>query len=126
MFANWWAIQQVLALTHPERHKRWLTVSYEKLYLEPETELARIADWTGMKLPPDWKARINRPSQTTLGNVTEQSMRPELNTWKESLKRDQIKIILDIVHAYGINIYTDAAEPDYTNLYPLNAYEKKH
>lgn len=111
LLANWWAIQQVLALEHPQRHERWLTVSYEQLFLQPENEMERIAQWTGDPIPAKWQSRVKKPSQTA------GSPNPGIDNWRSQFSREQVRRILDIVQAYGLTMYTDEAVPDPGALY---------
>ncbi len=112
LFAHWWAIQQILLLNHPEKDSRWVTVSHEKLHRYPAEELNRIAEFCSIEIPKDWEKRIRKPSQT----AQDFSETDHVSGWKKYLSKEQVSEILDIVHAYGIGLYTDMPEPDYSRI----------
>jgi hypothetical protein len=111
LFANWWAIRNVLPYSHAG--KRWLTVSYERLYLHPQEELDRIAAWLGETFPDEVYARVKIPSATTQPGSAILENGNQLANWRKYLSKDQVDEILGIVHAYGITAYSDSLEPDY-------------
>lgn len=116
MFANWWAISNVIPLTHPDNNKKWLTVSYESLFLNPQKELDRIADYIHAPLADDIATRIKKASISTQPGSGILTNGSQLGTWKNKFSQQQIDTILSIVQSYGITAFSEAEEPDYTQL----------
>ncbi|SKA48607.1 Sulfotransferase family protein [Chitinophaga eiseniae] len=113
-----WALHNVVPLKHPENNRRWITVSYEKLYNEPETELENIFSRLGVDMPAEIYSAIRKPSFTTINSsksLIEQG--GQLAAWKQSLTTAQVRNILQIVREFGIDIYDESPEPDYSRIY---------
>ncbi len=116
MFANWWAISNLLPLTHPRQNESWLTVSYERLFLQPEEELKRIEDFIGISLPEDSLTKIKKASTSTQPGSGILKNGSQLGTWKKKFSQRQIDTILTIIESYGITAFSDSEEPDYAQL----------
>lgn len=116
MFANWWAISNVIPLTHPRNNKSWLTVSYEKLFLDPVGELKRIENYIEAPLPEGVITRVKKASISTQPGSGILSNGSQLGTWKNLLTQQQIDTILSIVKSYGITAFSESEEPDYAQL----------
>lgn len=114
MYANWWAIQNLLALNTDDRN--WLTVSYESLYLKPMFELERISNHLNIEMSRFSFDKITQPSYTTQPGSGILEQKNQLSNFKRHLTKDQIKEILDIIHSYGIDCYSDKLEPEYEKL----------
>ncbi len=113
MFANWWAIQNSIPLN--ARKKNWLTVSYERLYLNPIEELDRISDYIRIRSTYNIEA-IKSPSSTTKSGSGILEKKSQLANFKRHLTNSQIKEILDIIESYEITQYNDEYEPKYNLL----------
>ena len=114
MYANWWAIQNLLPLKSQNRN--WITVSYESLFLNPLNELERIAHHLNTEVSNFNTENINNPSKTTKEGSGILENRNQLSNFKRHLSSEQIKEILDIIHSYGIDCYSDELEPRYDKL----------
>lgn len=114
MFANWWAIRNSVPYLH--LNKRWLTVSYERLYLYPEAELERISAWLGTDVTKSALQKISRPSATTIAGSAIAEGGDQLANWQKILNQQKVAEILEIVHSYGIDAYSEDLEPDYGKL----------
>ncbi|MCB9188181.1 MAG: sulfotransferase [Flavobacteriales bacterium] len=114
MFANWWAIQNMLALPNPDN--KWLTVSYESLYLNPVNELERISKFTGIPVSEFSLDNIEKPSKTTLAGSGILEKKDQLSNFRKHLTQNQINEILEIINSYGIDAFNEDLEPDYMKL----------
>lgn len=114
--AAWWAMDNVLPLKHPENNKKWITVTYEELISRPETSFKHLYDRLDLPMPTNLISNLNRPSSTTKPGAMVLEGGNQLEGWKNKLTRLEIKEILDIVHAFGIDIYNDNLEPDYSKI----------
>lgn len=121
ILAALWSIN-IKAIHQPHDHnKQWLTIAYEKLYLNAEEEITRLFSWLGHPVPPAVWNNFMRPSISTSDSsfklIQNRNPAKHLSRWMEDLNKDQIKNIMDVVAAFGINIYTaDSLEPDYNKL----------
>lgn len=110
--AAFWAMTNSVAINHPERQTRWITITYEDLVIAPETILSGILqDWN--LVMDDLDAVVKRPSKTTLGSspVARGHQGKQMTYWQDFLKPYQIDLILDITHAMGVSLYDHTAEP---------------
>lgn len=115
--AAWWAMDNVLPLTHDYNNKKWVTVTYEELVSTPKQGFSRIYNGINMEMPQNLITDLDRPSSTTKPGAMVLHGGNQLEGWTKKLKADEIDEILDIVHAFGIDIYTKELEPDYSKLY---------
>lgn len=112
-FAAVWALTNQVALNHPQREQRWLTVSYEGLVSSPVDTLSRVlSDWK-LSLDADIEEIILRPSKTTLRSspIALGDKMAQLSYWQKSLTPSQIRSILDTVEAFGVGIYDGGVYP---------------
>jgi hypothetical protein len=113
-----WALHNVVPLKHPENNQRWITVSYEQLYKQPESELNRIFQRLQIDMPAEILSAIKKPSGTTIHSSRSTiDNGNQLTTWKQSLEPAQVKNILKIVNEFGISLYDESPEPDYAKVY---------
>ena len=108
-----WALTNQVALNHPQREQRWLTVSYEGLVSSPVDTLSRVlSDWK-LSLDADIEEIILRPSKTTLKSspIALGEEMAQLSYWQKSLTPSQIRSILDTVEALGVGIYDGGVYP---------------
>jgi hypothetical protein len=113
-----WALHNLVPIHHPENDIRWVTVSYERLYKYPEPEITRIFRRLHLEIPESLLPQIRKPSGTALESSknTIQSGQ-QLESWRQSLTREQIANILNIVREFGMDLYDDSPEPDYGKIY---------
>jgi hypothetical protein len=116
--AAWWALDNLLPLNSEMNNKKWITITYEELVLNPEQHLAAIYKRLDKTPPAGLQQKLNKPSSTTKPGAMILDGGNQLEGWKKKLKREEIHLILDIVHEIGIDAYTDASEPDYSKIYP--------
>ena len=108
-----WAMTNSVALNHPQRNERWLTISYEDLVTNPADTLALILNDWGLTLDDSIDEIIVRPSRTTLNSspVALGKTQKQLSYWQSSLTDKQIHNVLDTVNAFGIDIYGEGVMP---------------
>jgi hypothetical protein len=114
--AAWWAMDNVLPLTHPENNKKWITITYEELISQPEQSFKHLYDRLDLPIPNHLITNLNRPSSTTKPGAMVLNGGNQLEGWKNKLTKSEIKEILDIVHAFGIDLYTDNIVPAYDKI----------
>lgn len=113
-----WCTLKLFTLMHPENNRKWITVSYEKLYLDPESELNRIFGRLSLPMPDGIHKSIYAPSRTTIkSSLKDIQNKNKISSWKKDLTKGQIKRIFEIIEAFGIKGYSESVEPDYKFLY---------
>lgn len=119
-----WALNHKLLLDHSQNNINWLTLTYEKLCVAPETELKRLFDYIDRPFPENPEEILYTPSATTSHNSSSSrdiKNKNQIYSWKQKLSQEQIDNILNIVRRFDINAYSDDPEPDYDIV-----YNKKH
>lgn len=111
-----WALENLIPLKSQDNNSKWITLSYEKLLLNPHEEVAKVFSRIGEAVPSSVYSKIQQPSARTQKNRSE--VKPEIlvSNWTKKLTPKQIERILNIVHAFGINAFTDNVEPDYSQI----------
>lgn len=93
-----------------------LVVTYEMLVRDPTQELAKVFRTWNLPIPEGLKAAAGRWSATTnRASVPGGSADPR-TSWQTQLTNEQVESILRVVHAFGIDFYSDATEPDLQRL----------
>jgi len=117
-----WALHNSVPIKHPLNDIRWVTVSYEKLYKEPETEISRVFGRLNMEIPGKILSDIRKPSITALeGSKSIIQSGQQLESWRKSLTPAQVKNILHIVKEFDMDFYDESPEPDYTRIFAAPA-----
>jgi Sulfotransferase family len=117
-----WALHNSVPIKHPLNDIRWVTVSYEKLYKEPESELHRIFGRLDIGMPENVLAGIRKPSKTSRGNSKENIQSGnQLESWRQSLSSGQITNIMNILKEFKMDFYDESTEPDYQRIYAAPA-----
>jgi len=113
--AGTWCQEYFVTLSLPKPHP-WLLVPYEKLVRDGGKKLNRIFSALGFKTPKAAFNQLKIPSKTTWKGSPILHGGDQLAGWKKYLKKEQVKRILDVVSAFGLDFYTDTLEPDYERL----------
>lgn len=116
MFANWWALNNVVPLTHEYNNNKWITVSYESLVSRPQFEIERISNRLGIRFSPDIFSRMLKPSATTKSGSGILTGENQLLNWERNFTTAQIDNILKTINSYGIDAYSTNPQPNYKKL----------
>ncbi len=117
-----WCLDNFVPLSYLKPYP-WTVVVYEKLIREGEKEIDRIFHEIGEKNVRRSAYRyLKIPSMLIQKGEYEIVTKPDvqLSKWKKSLSEKQIKRILSIVSAFGLDFYSENLEPDYNNIYVEN------
>lgn len=101
-----WALDSYLLLSSPTPHP-WQLVFYEHLVLDFRKEIEKVCHHWQLDVP----ARIEVRAQTR-SSVTHRSGISGVAGWRQQLSGDQIRRILDVTAAFGLDFYTERLEPD--------------
>jgi hypothetical protein len=124
VLAHLWALDYKIAFfddqdtIHP-----WVLVPYERLLTDGTRELRRIADAMSVGLTRSALRHISVASSSASKDLRMASVEDQLSKWKGNLNDGQIERILSITHTYGIDMYTEALEPSYSQLNALQDSE---
>jgi hypothetical protein len=113
-----WCLDYYVPLSMPKIHP-WTTVIYEKLVTDGENEIRRLFNELREKnIHPSAYKHLRKPSMKTLTSEIKNVVKVEeqLLKWKKSLSEKQIERILRVVSDFGLDFYTDKAEPDYEKI----------
>ena len=105
-----WAMQQVPALSYPKPYP-WLVGFYEWIYHDRFTQLTRLCNFFGIDGERISFAQSYKPSSVTMSDSSILSGEDHLRAWKRRLHKSAITRILDVVHACGIDVYSDSEMP---------------
>ncbi len=87
-------------------------IFYENLCLHPERELARIEGVVKRPCPLTTLESLTKPSPTTVASSAVLTGDDRVTQWQKRLSAAEIKEILDIVAAFGLDyLYRDSALP---------------
>lgn len=114
MFTVWWCLKNYDAVFSTQ--KKWLTVSYEYLLKYPVEERKRIEDYLKTPFSEEFDVKFKRPSSTTQKGSNILEGKNQLATWKSHLSQHQIKIILDTLHKFGFEMFTENIQPEFSLL----------
>jgi hypothetical protein len=110
MLAFEWAIQQLPALSYSKPYP-WLIILYELVYADRANQLGRLRRFFNIKADRISIRQSYEPSEVTVPDSNILSGKDQLRGWKQRLDKDAITRILDVVHACGIDIYSDSEMP---------------
>ncbi len=115
-----WCFDYVLVLQHP--NDKNLLLSYEELLTRGEKTLLTIIQHIDI-LKIGYRARkaverLSVPSATRSDLLL--SGKSPLLYWREVLSADQVRRIMGVVRGFGISLYDEGPEPDYSLLHTLN------
>lgn len=112
-----WALGFRNTVMTESNNKKWLTLSYERLVKDFKSEIDRINQRFSYNIS---ERLINdkKPSKSaTKRSLSYLNTDEQLSSWKKELSNFQIKIILDVLEKFEIDIYSERLEPDYDKLY---------
>ncbi|MCK4365943.1 MAG: sulfotransferase [Thermoplasmatales archaeon] len=112
-----WCLDNIVPLY--QKNPAWVTVFYEKLVNDGESELKSIFSRIEEEKSLEFAINIlKKPSMLTKGDADKivKSSELQLSKWKKALSDKQIERILKIVSDFGLDFYNSKIEPDYDNI----------
>lgn len=106
-----WCLTNQSVLKSPNNNKKWLTLTYEDLVMEPVTTLRNVLNHWKMDAVTDTQLNdlVSQPSKTTIkGSAI--SGEAQLSQWKKRLSKEQLTQLHKVlehfeIDAYGASIY---------------------
>ena len=117
ILATTWCLDNIVPLY--QKNPPWITVIYEKLVTDGESELnsifGKIGEEKSVKLAVN---HLKKPSMLTKGDADKivKSSELQLSKWKKALSEKQIERILKIVSDFGLDFYNSKIEPEHDNI----------
>jgi hypothetical protein len=108
-----WALDTLVPLSAAKPHP-WVTLLYERVTRGPEELDTAFQRW-GITRPPGLNERMRVLSSTTTPSRNAARFSP-LTGWTKQLSHDQIRRILAVTHALGLDFYGEDTEPDESRL----------
>lgn len=106
-----WCLTNMVPLSHPENNRRWITVFYENLLMDPEKEIERIFSRWGMPMPEDIIKMVRFPSATAKEKTFSRSAQSQLYKWKSFFDREQIERMSGVLEYFNVAHYTGEVLP---------------
>jgi hypothetical protein len=110
----YWCLTNKIPLNHRYNNKKWITVYYEDLLLNPESNINRIFQKWGLPVPLDIFLKIQQKSYTTNKNTNILDTNTQLFKWKDNFTDDQLKKMMAVLDYFHIQIYSTSALPHYS------------
>ncbi|MCW5714905.1 MAG: sulfotransferase [Bauldia sp.] len=100
-----WLVNMLPPLSSSPSNRKWLTVYYEDLVLDPGGGIRAIFDWLGEETPKPVEELHGRPSAMVKGSIQ------GIDAWRSQLDADQQRRILRMVADAGVQLYGEASTP---------------
>jgi len=110
-----WCMDYWTPLSQQQPHP-WILLTYEKLVREGAIELERIFGELDLEMPARAAERLGVPSAVTSADSPVVAGGDPLASWRWRLSAQQIRRVLDVVSALGLDFYDEELEPDYARL----------
>ena len=112
VLAATWCMDYFAPLSTPHPHP-WVLVTYEKLVRHGEEEIQRIFNALELEIPESAAKRLRVPSKSVREHSAILAGEEPLAGWTKYLSKEQVKRILHLVSAFGLDFYDEGLEPDY-------------
>lgn len=108
-----WCLCNTVPLNHSFNNKNWITITYESLVLNGETELKRIEDRWGIKFPLQIFSQLSEASATTINDspVIKGRQMEQITHWQKTLTTKQIDNVLSVLEYFRVDLYNSAPLP---------------
>jgi hypothetical protein len=107
-----WCLQNKFALVH--RNKDWVVITYEQLTVDPFPVINKLVEKLQLPDPEKIFRQLNIPSAVSVQSQSDfhDLMRLKgnerdglINRWKDKVKPDEAKSLMDICSKFGFDIY---------------------
>ena len=109
--AMMWCVENLVPLSQMSKRNNWTLCTYEHLCMEPEAETERIL--RSLKVRPTYltKLAIQRISRMTRPGSAVLGQKNPVTIWQQQLPPRDIDQVLEVVEAFGINVYNQDPLP---------------
>lgn len=114
-----WIIQYDYLINHPYNNKKWITISYEDLYLNPEDKISDLFRRLNIPIPYNVFNDLKEVSFSSEKDHSLDAIRnnQQISSWKSKFNKTEVSDMLSFLELAGIDFYSDNEEPDYEKLY---------
>lgn len=92
-----WVMENEFVVNHPYHNKKWHTITYEDLYLNPCLEINKIQQACGINLSKNILDNLFKPSKSAKFEMSFKDKEKQLIKWKRQLSEQQITLIKGIL-----------------------------
>jgi hypothetical protein len=110
-----WCMDYFAPLSTPKPHP-WIFVIYERLVRQGEEEIQRIFNALELEIPKSALKGLKVPSKSVREDSFILIGEDPLAAWTKRLSKEQVKRILHLVSAFGLDFYGEGLEPDYKRI----------
>lgn len=110
-----WCMDYFAPLSTPTPHP-WILVIYEKLVRHGEEEIQRIFNALEFEIPPNAVKGLRMPSRSVREHSSILTGEDPLAGWTKYLSKEQVKRILHLVSAFGLDFYSQEWKADYERI----------
>lgn len=100
-----WCIHNMEIINHPQNGNKWITVHYENLLMDTESELNRISKEIDLDLNMS-DIKFERPSKTDFYQELKRDREAQLSKWQNGLSKDDLRNIQNIFDHYHLKLYS--------------------
>ncbi len=111
-----WCITNKIPLDDENNNKKWITIHYEQLLLNPERELKRVFTRWNREMPIHILEKVRQPSMTTVADSQVEDKIAQLSKWKKHLSATTISNLEKVLDYFEIRDYNK-------DILPLTSYE---
>jgi hypothetical protein len=110
-----WCMDYLAPLSTPKPHP-WIFVTYERLVRHGEKEIQRIFNALELEMPQSAVKHLRTPSKSVREDSSILTGEDPLAVWTKRLSKEQVKRILHLVSAFGLDFYGEGLEPEYERI----------
>jgi hypothetical protein len=101
-----WCISNTIPLSHPNNNKKWITIYYENLLIEPSKCMSKIFNVWGIPIPEGIEKTYRQKSRTALKEVNIENPKNQLGRWERELTRHQIRKMQNVLDYFEFKTYS--------------------
>ena len=101
-----WCISNNTPMSHPNNNKKWITIYYENLLIEPDKCMSKIFNIWGIPIPEGIEETYGKKSRTALKNTNIENPYNQLSRWERELTRHQIKNMQNVLDYFEFKTYS--------------------
>ncbi len=106
-----WCQTTLPTLRHPDNDKRWITVHYEHLLLNPADNLERIMSRWNTSMPAGIEHQLRQASATTNEATFLQGVEAQLQKWQKQFSSEQVARMKAVLEYFEVEFYDDGLMP---------------
>jgi len=102
----YWCINNNLVLKHSQNNKKWLSLNYEDLVLNPEQCISAIFEAWSLEVPSELLHQVRLPSQTTIDDSQLNNPNAQIRKWEKEVSDQELKSYESVLDYFGVSYYS--------------------